>query len=85
MHAPTRRLEPTGPADGPSYHQRGSALAEKGDVDVIFAMDDETAQGAYKGYLDAGFPPDTVTVAPVLNLRGLAANGEHRANAIAVK
>ena len=38
-------------------------LAEKGDVDVIFAMDDETAQGAYKGYLAAGFDPDAVTVA----------------------
>lgn len=38
-------------------------LKEKGDVDVIFAMDDETAQGAYRGYLDAGFSPDTVTVA----------------------
>ena len=32
-------------------------------MDVIFAMDDETAQGAYRGYLDAGFSPDTVTVA----------------------
>lgn len=38
-------------------------LLEKGDVDVIFAMDDETAQGAYLGYLDAGFDADTVTVA----------------------
>ena len=38
-------------------------LKEKGDVDVIFAMDDETAQGAYRGYLDAGFSTDTVTVA----------------------
>ncbi len=38
-------------------------LAEKGDVDVIFAMDDETAQGAYQGYLDAGFGADSVTVA----------------------
>jgi ribose transport system substrate-binding protein len=38
-------------------------LQNKGDVDVIFAMDDETAQGAYRGYLDAGFSPDTVTVA----------------------
>ena len=46
-------------------------LAEKGDVDVIFAMDDETAQGAYKGYLDAGFAPDTVTVA------GFGLSGEH--------
>jgi ribose transport system substrate-binding protein len=38
-------------------------LAEKGDVDVIFAMDDETAQGAYRGYLDAGYDAVTVTVA----------------------
>jgi ribose transport system substrate-binding protein len=38
-------------------------LSEKGDVDVIFAMDDETAQGAYQGYLEAGFDPATVTVA----------------------
>lgn len=37
-------------------------LAEKGDVDVIFAMDDETAHGAYQGYLDAGFDADTVTI-----------------------
>lgn len=46
-------------------------LAEKGDVDVIFAMDDETAQGAYQGYLDAGFDADTVTVA------GFGLSGEH--------
>ena len=38
-------------------------LTEKGDVDVIFAMDDETAQGAYQGYLDAGFKADAVSVA----------------------
>jgi len=38
-------------------------LAEKGEVDVIFAMDDETAQGAYMGYVDAGFDPNAVTVA----------------------
>jgi ribose transport system substrate-binding protein len=38
-------------------------LAEKGDVDVIFAMDDETAHGAYDGYVEAGFDPKTVTVA----------------------
>ena len=38
-------------------------LSEKGDVDVIFAMDDETAQGAFQGYLAAGFDPATVTVA----------------------
>lgn len=49
----------------PSIAQRIAAetLREKGDVDVIFAMDDETAQGAYKGYLEAGFDPDTVAVA----------------------
>lgn len=49
----------------PSVAQRiaGATLAEKGDVDVIFAMDDETAQGAYMGYLDAGFDADAVTVA----------------------
>ena len=38
-------------------------LAAKGDVDVIFAMDDETAQGAYQGYLEAGFGAKSVTVA----------------------
>jgi len=46
-------------------------LAEKGDVDVIFAMDDETAQGAYNGYVDAGFNPNAVTVA------GFGLSGEH--------
>jgi len=40
-----------------------ATLQEKGDVDVIFAMDDETAHGAYQGYLDAGFDASTVTVA----------------------
>lgn len=49
-------------------------LTEKGDVDVIFAMDDETAQGAYQGYLDAGFPANTVTVA------GFGLSGEHEKN-----
>jgi ribose transport system substrate-binding protein len=46
-------------------------LTEKGDVDVIFAMDDETAQGAYQGYLDAGFGADSVTIA------GFGLSGEH--------
>lgn len=46
-------------------------LREKGDIDVIFAMDDETAQGAYQGYLDAGFDPQTVTIA------GFGLSGEH--------
>jgi ribose transport system substrate-binding protein len=46
-------------------------LAEKGDVDVIFAMDDETAQGAYQGYLDAGFDSSSVTVA------GFGLSGNH--------
>lgn len=39
------------------------ALKKTGDVDVIFAMDDETGQGAYQGYIDAGFDPNTVTIA----------------------
>jgi ribose transport system substrate-binding protein len=46
-------------------------LAEKGAVDVIFAMDDETAQGAYQGYLAAGFDADAVTVA------GFGLSGDH--------
>lgn len=46
-------------------------LQEKGDIDVIFAMDDETAQGAYQGYLDAGFDENTVTIA------GFGLSGEH--------
>jgi ribose transport system substrate-binding protein len=46
-------------------------LQETGDVDVIFAMDDETGQGAYQGYLDAGFDANTVTVA------GFGLAGEH--------
>lgn len=46
-------------------------LRETGDVDVIFAMDDETGQGAYQGYVDAGFDPNTVTIA------GFGLAGEH--------
>lgn len=46
-------------------------LTRKGDIDVIFAMDDETAQGAYQGYLDAGFDANTVTIA------GFGLSGEH--------
>ncbi len=47
------------------------ALKETGDVDVIFAMDDETGQGAYQGYLDAGFEAETVVLA------GFGLAGEH--------
>lgn len=46
-------------------------LKETGDVDVIFAMDDETGQGAYQGYCDAGFDPQTVILA------GFGLAGEH--------
>ena len=46
-------------------------LKETGDADVIFAMDDETGQGAYQGYVDAGFDPDAVTIA------GFGLAGEH--------
>lgn len=46
-------------------------LAKTGDVDVIFAMDDETGQGAYQGYCDAGFDPEKVVLA------GFGLAGEH--------
>jgi ribose transport system substrate-binding protein len=46
-------------------------LTEKGDVDVIFAMDDETAHGAFNGYVSAGFDPNAVAVA------GFGLSGEH--------
>lgn len=46
-------------------------LKETGDIDVIFAMDDETGQGAYQGYVDAGFDPETVVLA------GFGLAGEH--------
>lgn len=46
-------------------------LQKTGDIDVIFAMDDETAQGAYQGYLDAGFDANTVTIA------GFGLSGDH--------
>lgn len=47
------------------------ALSETGDVDVIFAMDDETGQGAFEGYVEAGFHPNEVVVA------GFGLAGEH--------
>ena len=47
------------------------ALKETGGVDVIFAMDDETGQGAYEGYVEAGFSPEGVTVA------GFGLAGDH--------
>lgn len=46
-------------------------LKETGDIDVIFAMDDETGQGAYQGYCDAGFDPETVILA------GFGLAGDH--------
>ncbi len=57
----------------PSIAQKIAAetLKDAGDVDVIFAMDDETAQGAFKGYLEAGFDKDTVTIA------GFGLSGDH--------
>jgi ribose transport system substrate-binding protein len=57
----------------PSIAQRvaHNTLVKVGDVDVIFAMDDETAHGAFKGYLDVGFDEATVTVA------GFGLSGEH--------
>lgn len=46
-------------------------LTTAGDIDVIFAMDDETAQGAFQGYIDAGFDAEKVTVA------GFGLSGSH--------
>jgi len=43
-----------------------------GEVDVIFAMDDETGQGALEAYLDAGRDPNQITLATF----GLAGNHE---------
>ena len=42
------------------------------EVDVIFAMDDETGQGALEAYLDAGRDPNQITLATF----GLAGNHE---------
>lgn len=42
------------------------------EVDVIFAMDDETGQGALEAYLDAGHEPNHITLATF----GLAGNHE---------
>ena len=47
------------------------ALRKTGDVDVIFAMDDETGQGAYEGYVEAGFNPEKVVIA------GFGLAGDH--------
>lgn len=43
--------------------ETAQVLAAAREVDVIFAMDDETAQGAYRGYCDAGLDPAAVAVA----------------------
>jgi ABC-type sugar transport system substrate-binding protein len=42
------------------------------EVDVIFAMDDETGQGALEAYLEAGRDPNQITLATF----GLAGNHE---------
>jgi len=48
------------------------ATNEVGEVDVIFAMDDETGQGALEAYLEAGRDPNEITLATF----GLAGNHE---------
>ena len=57
----------------PSIAQRiaQETLTEKGDVDVIFAMDDETAQGAYEAISRPDSTPNKVTVA------GFGLSGDH--------
>ena len=47
---------------------------EHPEIDLIFAMDDETAHGAYQGYLDAGGDAERVAVAAF----GLAGDEEKR-------
>lgn len=47
-------------------------IFKAGKVDVIFAMDDETGQGALEAYLEAGGDPDQITLATF----GLAGNHE---------
>jgi ribose transport system substrate-binding protein len=51
--------------------EAGKAFAGHGQVDVIFAMDDETGQGAFEAYRDAGLDPDAVTLA------GFGLAGDH--------
>lgn len=43
-----------------------------GEIDVIFAMDDETGQGALEAYVEAGRDPNQITLATF----GLAGNSE---------
>jgi ribose transport system substrate-binding protein len=47
-------------------------FARRADVDVIFAMDDETGQGALEAYIEAGLDPGTLTLATF----GLAGDSE---------
>lgn len=54
-----------------AHREASGAFAEHGQVDVIFAMDDETGHGAYKAYVDAGLDPAGVTVA------GFGLAGDH--------
>ena len=62
---------------------RDTALARIGQVDVAVVGNGRFIKDTLATTV-AGKLADNVTVAPVLNLRGLASNGEHRANAIAV-
>lgn len=57
--------------------EAGRVFRTSHDVDVIFAMDDETGQGAYGAWLDAGGAPDGVTLATF----GLA--GDHEKDLLA--
>jgi ribose transport system substrate-binding protein len=43
--------------------EAAQVLAAAREVDVIFAMDDETAHGAFRGYCDAGLDPARVALA----------------------
>jgi ribose transport system substrate-binding protein len=52
--------------------QASSVFAEHRNIDVIFAMDDETGQGAFEAYKEAGLDISRLTLATF----GLAGDGE---------
>lgn len=52
--------------------QASSVFGEHKDIDVIFAMDDETGQGAFEAYREAELDPSRLTLATF----GLAGNDE---------
>jgi ribose transport system substrate-binding protein len=56
--------------------QAALAFARHADIDVIFAMDDETGQGALEAYIEAGLDPGPNSERLTLATFGLAGDGE---------